>query len=383
MSLEKHEAYEIYTRAEGHYRAGNLEEALRELDALLDSFPDEPRLINAKALCLQKLGRAIEAQHAFERLRQLPEKKSCARNLRDPDTIGNSGSNEGQGSSRVRNVAVLLMAACILLSVILGSIVMRPGQDYIDEVTAKTPQMPPTETKPDTSPRIPFNAKLLIKDLENPYRREEAWARLLQESRENDLEDLHAGFRTSRSNDARWRLGMVLGSIGSENSAPVLASALATDKSEFVRRASAFALGLIRSPRALQPLQEALHTDPVKHVRNHAAWSIDQILGKRAEPILLEALESEEHKGMIRALRWLLDYEMKGTRPPKIVPGQAHWGIFKDTQFKVYFPRQYSGDREWPLLVAVHGTDGHPGPNEKMWREDADRYGFVVSAPFF
>jgi Flp pilus assembly protein TadD len=75
MSLEKHEAYEIYTRAEGHYRAGNLEEALRELDALLDSFPDEPRLINAKALCLQKLGRAIEVQHAFERLRQLPEKK--------------------------------------------------------------------------------------------------------------------------------------------------------------------------------------------------------------------------------------------------------------------------------------------------------------------
>jgi predicted esterase len=53
---------------------------------------------------------------------------------------------------------------------------------------------------------------------------------------------------------------------------------------------------------------------------------------------------------------------------------QAYW---------LYVPGQCSGERTCPAFVFVHGTGGSGQSFIKLWRDDADREGFVLVCPTF
>ena len=244
---------------------------------------------------------------------------------------------------------------------------------------------PVTETPSEAQARVELREeiKVLLHDLDYYDRREEAFARLSTIATEENIEVLHEGYRKCSSGSGRWRAAWILGLVASERSMPLLQDALKNDPSPYVRRAAAYALGQVGHEDSIPGLQDALFSDENISVRGRTAEAIDQILGRKAEPIFRRALKMDLNKDLHRTLNWLLDYGMKGTHLPKLVPGEAHFGVYKNTQYKVFLPSTYRPDRDWPLLVSVHGTAGHPTPYETMWREDAEKYGFVVLAPFY
>lgn len=52
-------------------------------------------------------------------------------------------------------------------------------------------------------------------------------------------------------------------------------------------------------------------------------------------------------------------------------------------QYWLYVPSFYSADREWPLVVTLHGTYGWDGPWRQAmeWKYIAEQNGFLVAAP--
>jgi|CXWL01.1.fsa_nt_gi dienelactone hydrolase len=51
-------------------------------------------------------------------------------------------------------------------------------------------------------------------------------------------------------------------------------------------------------------------------------------------------------------------------------------------EYLLYRPAAYDRDQAWPLVVACHGGFGDsPKVQIKLWRELADKYGFLVAAP--
>ena len=52
-------------------------------------------------------------------------------------------------------------------------------------------------------------------------------------------------------------------------------------------------------------------------------------------------------------------------------------------KYYYYVPTYYSEDRDWPLVVTLHGTHGWDGPKRQVleWGALAERRGFLVAAP--
>lgn len=229
----------------------------------------------------------------------------------------------------------------------------------------------------------PLDVTSLARDLDSAQRRTEAFARLCLGATEQDVEKLHASYRSLRTDSGRWRMYRILAEVGSLRSVPLLLSGLENGETRYSRRTAAYALGRVGSRDAVSGLRGAMLGDEELQVRQYAASALGRILGREAEPFFKEIRARGVDPAIDRTLAWLLDYENRGTRTPRIVPGKAQMGVFKDTQYKVYVPSGYTREREWPLVISVHGTDGHADPYEKMWRNDAEKYGFVVLAPYF
>lgn len=54
-----------------------------------------------------------------------------------------------------------------------------------------------------------------------------------------------------------------------------------------------------------------------------------------------------------------------------------------DTTYYLYVPSYYSADRDWPLVITLHGTYGWDGAwaQVKEWKHVAETHGFLVAAP--
>jgi pimeloyl-ACP methyl ester carboxylesterase len=162
-----------------------------------------------------------------------------------------------------------------------------------------------------------------------------------------------------------------------------LIEALESDTSCYVRRQAARALASLEQRRGTEALEKALFHDPEAMVRKQAAWALRQILGREAIPKLAAALQTEGKNDVQITIRWMMDVDFKGTRPPDLIPGESTRGSYRGMLYMVYLPAGHPVGEKWPLIVSVHGTDGLPDTYLDMCREDAEKYGVVVVAPYF
>ena len=51
--------------------------------------------------------------------------------------------------------------------------------------------------------------------------------------------------------------------------------------------------------------------------------------------------------------------------------------------YLLYVPSYYSDDRDWPMVVTLHGTNPYDGQTRQIleWKDTAERYGLIVVAP--
>jgi len=375
--MEHHGAKAAYAAAAEHYRQGRHGDALLLLDELAVAYPHDPAIQSARARCLDCLRRGADASDTLS-----AAGTGTRGHRRFAPAAGGKGRRVVAGAALA--LALAAGAAAYLLPHSRGA-TEAPIASRVPEPPAGTPA--PAATSPlalaATDKKIRYDIGSFLPSLDSPVNREEAYALLLRGCGEEDLPDLHQTYGALRTGPGRWRAIRILAEIGSHTSVPLLRAALETDESLYVRRTAAAALGKIGSKTSMPALQNALLNDPERSVRIQSGWAIDQIQGREAAFLLRQALSRESDEGVRIALRWLLDYDLKGTIAPRIVPGEAQAGVFEDTQYRVYVPSAYTETRRWPLLVSVHGTDGHADPYVDMWRQDAERYGFVVLAPHF
>lgn len=52
-------------------------------------------------------------------------------------------------------------------------------------------------------------------------------------------------------------------------------------------------------------------------------------------------------------------------------------------RYHLYVPSYYTEDRDWPLVVTLHGTNPYDGQTRQIleWRDTAERNGLIVAAP--
>ena len=401
----------LYKEAEALYRDDKLLEADTILSELDSAFPNTKNIMFARARCFAALGnregaealcRSLIEDYDYGRARVLLA--SIARGqdefdsefadsdalFDEPTYITNENSDVSKKFEKIipKIALVFIVLVMLVASTIIGKRNLPSDtqnqsaqtNESAEATTGRASTAHPAENIPETKL---YDINALLRDLNYSSRREEAYAQLCRVAKVDDLNLIHGYYPDLRSDKARWRALWILGEVGSPESVVLLKKELKEHPSRYVRRTAAYSLGKIGSTSAIMALENALFDDPEVQVKQRAAWALDQIMGREAEPILRRALEQNPNGGASYSLKWLLDYAKKGTQLPRIVPGEASYGVLNDTQYKIYVPSTYTSDREWPLLVSVHGMNGHPDPYEKMWREDAERYGFVVLAPFF
>ena len=70
---------------------------------------------------------------------------------------------------------------------------------------------------------------------------------------------------------------------------------------------------------------------------------------------------------------------------PRDTPVQPFWIIEPETgrKCRLYLPSYHSTDRDWPLVITLHGTFGYDGPirQTEEWQRIAEDHGLIVAAP--
>ncbi len=381
--MDKRGAIHAYNESEALFRAGRYAEALLLLDELVARYPQEQTIRTAHAQCLSRLrggevSTAIAGADIDARTDEGVSPVTAGAKQRKPVAQRSRKKLWWAAGGAGLTVAILVN--------VLSHLLVPPGLDEAAEsstflVDRFLEDLPIEDSRPAEDEIL--DVPDLMAQLDNRERQVEAFGLLFRRAKATDAAELNGGFEGLQLSSGRWRAALILGKVGSETSIPVLTHALNEDGSLYVRRCAAYALGQIASDTATFDLTKALMEDLEGSVRERAAWALDQILGQGAGPMLERARNQEPDPNVRGTLEWLLDYSMKGTRLPPISNGRADFGVLKDTQYKVYVPSNYTPDRSWPLLVSVHGTAGRPTPYEEMWRGDAERYGFIVLAPYF
>ena len=69
--------------------------------------------------------------------------------------------------------------------------------------------------------------------------------------------------------------------------------------------------------------------------------------------------------------------------PPTPVQPKPHTERTTGRRYWLYVPSTYSADREWPMVISLHGTYGWDGAWRQAmeWKYVAEQHGFLVAAP--
>jgi len=69
--------------------------------------------------------------------------------------------------------------------------------------------------------------------------------------------------------------------------------------------------------------------------------------------------------------------------PPTPVDEFTKYGRVTGTKYYIYVPSYYSEDRDWPLVITLHGSLMWDGPlrQVKEWKYYAEKHGAIVIAP--
>ena len=214
-------------------------------------------------------------------------------------------------------------------------------------------------------------------------KRATAWLAVRDRATPEDLAVLEEAALKHRSTHARRLAAEVIGTLALEPGVTTLCAVLERDPSDQVRRAAAYALGLLGSKEGAAGLRQAMLSDTVANNRKRAAASLSRLLGDDAEADLRTALDGEKDATVRTAIEWLLARPPAQTVLPKVEAGTVSNGVCKGTRYLVYAPKQYTRDRDWPVLVSVHATDGRPEGYLDIVRPDADKHGVVLIVPWF
>ncbi len=69
-------------------------------------------------------------------------------------------------------------------------------------------------------------------------------------------------------------------------------------------------------------------------------------------------------------------------KPETPYPTQ-HYKLTGGNSYSLYAPSYYNKDRDWPLVIALHGTFGFDNPDWQVaaWKDVAEQRGLIVAAP--
>jgi len=218
---------------------------------------------------------------------------------------------------------------------------------------------------------------------QNYAERAVAWLAVWNSATADDLPELTRAALEHQSTHARRVAVEVIGKLGEEGSLPVLCDILRNDRSHHVRRAAARALGTLGSPEAAPALANAMILDPVANNRKRAASSLSLVAPVASKEIMRRALATEKDASVLTAMEWAMNRPRGQSVLPLIQSGRVTSGICNGTRYLLYTPKGYRVTERYPVLVSVHGSDGTPGSYLNVCRNDADRYGIMIIAPWF
>jgi len=378
------------------YQEGRYADALALLDALSQAFPGHKDVTLYRALCLWRTGEKAEAHQLLDTL--------CRTHGDGPwaawrEKLSRSVDPEWGPRTAWVVAAVVLVAGipCAMLYAWGVAIERRAGPSAPVHVAVAAPvaarELPegePVEGPAGVVPSGPdtdASVEQLLRDLRDPFDTNEAYAALSRRVTHDDLPLLHRALEDKSDKVAHSvggaRVARLLGHLRHHRSVGPLREALESDPRGYPRRQAAWALGRIGSPLAIKALERAMRSDPDRTVRLQAAAALHETKGMAAHSALQEAAQTERNNAVVLALRWLLDTDYKGTRRPRVTPGESCYASYEGTLYKLYVPSSPRGSRARRVLVSVHGTSGMPEAYLDMCCEDAEKHGFVVVAPFF
>lgn len=59
----------------------------------------------------------------------------------------------------------------------------------------------------------------------------------------------------------------------------------------------------------------------------------------------------------------------------------ANYKHTQPVEYYLYVPKEYSGDKEWPLFVGIHGAGSSGMECWNLWQSSADKEGFILLCP--
>ncbi|HOZ50145.1 MAG TPA: HEAT repeat domain-containing protein [Candidatus Hydrogenedentes bacterium] len=223
----------------------------------------------------------------------------------------------------------------------------------------------------------------LVRRLGDESARDRTLATLHERVCVRDLDVLHGALASMESGAGRAAVVGLIGEIGSSRSVETLKRVLLEDQAAEVRAEATRAIGSIEMEEALDALAHALEQDADPMVRRRAAWALCRALGSRAMPPIQAAVEREDDPQAKVVLQWMLDGLQSATHVPNVAFGDLLYGAVEGTLFVCYVPKTYTPSWTNTMLVAVHGMTEDAEHYAMMCRDDAEKYGVIVVAPYF
>jgi pimeloyl-ACP methyl ester carboxylesterase len=191
-------------------------------------------------------------------------------------------------------------------------------------------------------------------------------------------------------NDAIQRVLLVhLGRFPSATSVPALIY-IATNANEFRAKDACRILRenlRLYSPAQVQAIEQAatnlVNASPSEDLRVLAAGVLVSLATPTAMATLQHAHKTAPPK-VARGIAFLLNSsQFARTSFDLPLPGFSSECWLRGMQYFVYLPKSWDSGKEWPLLVVVHGTDGHGRLYQDLVQAECDRLGVVAIAPTF
>jgi len=392
--MNAQEAKAIFEQAVELCRTSELRRADVLLKQLEQAYPESPQVVYLRGLWLAGRGRTKAAQAVFFKLQAMHGDGAWTAHL---DAVPAARSRFGGWHVAAAAVFLLLCAGGAaayfgMQSSRAGTQAAAADADTDDADDADDAGEPPVERAPASFENaqvdpVPVVLRMVGKEelfrfLGSPDTRPEAMALLGENVTADDLPALRKLLQDP-DHGVRCCAACLIGYKHLLGGTQALLEALAQDRSHYVRREAAQALGRLNLERAVDALEQSMLYDPSTIVRKQAAWAFGEIAGRNGIERLQAALQRETSDDVRLTLRWMTDVDFKITRAPAIVPGQPCYGSYLGALYRVYVPARPCPGERWPVLVSVHGTDGSPEGYLDMWCADAEKYGFVVIAPYF